>query len=606
MAFEAAVRTAVALALFPMGGTIAQAPEHPVTLRVNTQLVQVSVIVKDSYGNPVADLKASDFELYDKGKKQEIRVFNVEDYHPACAGQPAATPVHASPSTVTAHTFSNRTPAEPGAPNAPTVILIDAGNTWDIYRMTWQDLVYARDQVIQFLRQVHPEDRLGIYLMGADRFWVLREYNQNCADLLERLASWKPNAAPDPGSPKGLDAWSEFAIHFAGVDAETAKRIHRDQFGAPDAKRSSSLPEGFADAPGTSSAKLALPVGLPEVHKGPAEDDRGTYLAPDQNRPLTLLETVANHLAAVPGRKNVVLISGKWFLPSDRKIWLSMLRTIIQDGVSVYAIDPGGLAPYALDGSFVIPSNVTMYAPDPARAANANIDRNYQRKRQLSLRLQSSLTELSEATGGKVFVNTNDIRGAIRNSFEDSRVTYTLGFYPKTSANDGSFHPLKVKLPGREHLSVRYRDGYFEPEPPQRDAHRREAELRQAVWSPVDASAIELSGVVSPLGGPDDHELKLNIGMAAVSLLPDGDRWNGQIEVSLFQRDNAGNAYEPLTQALGLKLRQGSYDKAVKSGFPYVRSFRMDPKAASLRVIVRDLGSGNMGTLTIPVLASAQ
>ena len=53
---------------------------------------------------------------------------------------------------MTSPTFSNRSPAEPGAPNAPTVIVIDAGNTWDIHRMTWQDLVYARNKVIQFLR----------------------------------------------------------------------------------------------------------------------------------------------------------------------------------------------------------------------------------------------------------------------------------------------------------------------------------------------------------------------------------------------------------------------------------------------------------------------
>src|ERR1035438_5545134 len=332
MAFEAAVRTALRLALIPVAGVVAQAPESRLTLRVNTQLVQVSVVVKDGHGNPVTDLKASDFELYDKGKKQEIRVFHVEDYHPAGAGQPPAAPTapvpsaltdlkasdfelydkgkkqeirvfhvedyHPAgagqppaaptapvPSALTAHTFSNRKPAEPGAPNVPTIIVIDAGNTWDIYRMTWQDLVYARDQVIQFLRQVHPEDRLGIYLMGAGRFWILHEYTQNCADLVERLASWKPSAAPEPGSPKGLDAWSEFAIHFAGVDAETAKAMHRGQ---------------FAD---TSAA-------------GSSEDDHGIYLAPGQNRPLTVLEAVANHLAAVPGRKNVVLISGKMFPPT--------------------------------------------------------------------------------------------------------------------------------------------------------------------------------------------------------------------------------------------------------------------------------------------------
>jgi hypothetical protein len=321
--------------------------------------------------------------------------------------------------------------------------------------------------------------------------------------------------------------------------------------------------------------------------------------------PHTVIEAVANHLGAVPGRKNVVVISGTFFLPSDRKIWLRILRNIIQAGVSIYAIDPGGLAPYALDASFVIPSRIAMqYANSAAAAAadNEYVDRSYQWKRQLSLLLQSSLTELAEATGGKVFVNTNDIQGAIRASFDDSRVTYILGFYPKASTNDGSFHTLKVSTPGRDHLSVKYRDGYFEPEPPQRDPHRREAELRQAIWSPVDATAIELSGIVAPAGGPDGSELKLKIGLAAVSMLPDGDRWNGQIEVSLFQRDLSGNAYEPSSQTLGLKLGKETYEQAARNGLPYVRSFKIDPKAASLRVIVRDLGSGNLGTLTIPLL----
>jgi hypothetical protein len=112
------------------------------------------------------------------------------------------------------------------------------------------------------------------------------------------------------------------------VDAETAKAIHRGQFWDTSAAGSSALPEGFADVSGNKNGNLALPVGLPEVHTGPAEDDHGTYLAPDQNHPLTVLEAVTNHLAAVPGRKNVVLISGTMFLPADLKNQVRMLRTM--------------------------------------------------------------------------------------------------------------------------------------------------------------------------------------------------------------------------------------------------------------------------------------
>ena len=41
-------------------------------------MVQVDVIAKDRDGNPVKDLKQSDFTLYDNGKKQDIAWFALE------------------------------------------------------------------------------------------------------------------------------------------------------------------------------------------------------------------------------------------------------------------------------------------------------------------------------------------------------------------------------------------------------------------------------------------------------------------------------------------------------------------------------------------------
>jgi VWFA-related protein len=582
-----------ALALVPMACAIAQAPEPSVTLRVNTQLVEVSVIVKDSHGNSVTDLKPGDFELYDSGKKQEIRVFQIEDYRPAAA-QPPAAPAPAAVSAPEAGMFTNRPPVEPGAPNAPTIVVIDAGDTWDPLRMTWTDLVYARDELIKFLQQIHSQDRLGIYLMGADRFWILHEYNEDCADLLKRVASWKPRAAP--GSPKTLDVWTDFATRIAGVDAETAKAIHRTQFYTPNPMGASALPQGFDARTGSQD----------QAGAGTSAAGRGTHILPEYKSPVSILAAVADHLASVPGRKNVVLVSGKTFLPRDYKDLLRALQPIIQSGVAVYTIDPGGLAPYAVDASYELSGKAKLAAMNDrtGRAAGADVQLHFDQKRLLSLMLQSSLTELAEATGGRVFFATNDIRGAIQSAFDDSRVTYTLGFYPRNSSNDGSFHPIKVKLTTREHLSLRCRDGYFEPEPPQRDPHRREAELRHAVFSPVDATAIELSGSVSSVAG-HECELKLNIGLAAVSLSPDNGQWSGHLEVALYGRDDSGNGYESLLKTVDLKLQQDTYDQALKTGLPYGRSFRLDPKASSLRVIVRDLGSGNIGTLTMPAPADA-
>ncbi|MGO4880336.1 MAG: hypothetical protein ACLP59_05880 [Bryobacteraceae bacterium] len=177
---------------------------------------------------------------------------------------------------------------------------------------------------------------------------------------------------------------------------------------------------------------------------------------------------------------------------------------------------------------------------------------------------------------------------------------YTLGFYPKDSNDPGSFHPLKVKVAGDEHLTLHYRTGYFEPERPSRDARLRQTELEQAIWSPMDASAIELNGSVAHAAAAGAYELKLKIGLAGVDMQSANGRWDGQIEVAVVERDNSGNEYEPASQTLGLALRQESYDQAMKNGLPYHCAFKLDPKATSVRVVVRDLNGDSVGTLTIP------
>ncbi len=532
-------------------------PESPV-LRATTRLIEVTVVVKDEHGDPVTDLKSDDFELFDNGRRQAIRLFRVEDFSPRSpqdAPRPQALP--ASASSQTGRAFTNRIPADPRSPNPITVILIDAGNTYATERMTWTDLVYARDQLVAFLRQIRAEDQLGIYLAGTTGFWVLHEYTQSCADLVKRVASWNPGNPGPAKAPRSLDVWSEFAAHFATLDAAELSAIHRQQFWA------------------TSSS-------------------------PNTNHnPWAMIESVANHLAALPGRKNLILISGQVFLPGEFERRVRMIRTLLSSGVAVYAIDPGGLAPYALDASYAVPGSLLARSLNPQAEGQAYASSQELAKRQLMLMVQSSLSNLASDTGGRVFINSNDILGAIRNSFDDSRVTYTIGFYSQTSRGDGSLHKIKVKLPRRKGATVRHRAAYLDIEDAP-NAGRAQAELRQAVWSPVDATAIGLEANALP-SGPASCVVDLAIGLAGIRLQAAGSRWSGRLDVVLVQRDDSGNEYEYSYDALGLNLRQDSYDRMLKTGVAYRRSVALNPKATSVRAIVRDAGSGNLGSLTIPL-----
>ncbi|MFZ0820622.1 MAG: hypothetical protein WAM91_11175, partial [Candidatus Acidiferrales bacterium] len=55
----------------------AQQSTHP-PLRVVRQMIQVDVVAKDKDGKPVANLKQSDFKLWDEGKLQQIAWFSLE------------------------------------------------------------------------------------------------------------------------------------------------------------------------------------------------------------------------------------------------------------------------------------------------------------------------------------------------------------------------------------------------------------------------------------------------------------------------------------------------------------------------------------------------
>ena len=117
-------------------------PSQPLVLKSTTRLVQVSVIVDDNKGQPVADLKKEDFQIKVSGKVQPIRVFAM-DSATASTGNPALA--H-SDRPLPPNVFTNRLEINAGVPSGVTIILLDERNT----RLA--DLIYAKAQVVRYLR----------------------------------------------------------------------------------------------------------------------------------------------------------------------------------------------------------------------------------------------------------------------------------------------------------------------------------------------------------------------------------------------------------------------------------------------------------------------
>ncbi len=97
------------------------------------------------------------------------------------------------------------------------------------------------------------------------------------------------------------------------------------------------------------------------------------------------------------------------------------------------------------------------------------------------------------------------------------------------------------------------------------------------------------------------YELRLNIVLSAVTLKFGRDRRQGELEVFLTRRDEDRAQVARLDQTPGLQLKKETYEAMLQSGFPYRHSFAPKATAISLRVVVRDLGSGAVGALTLPM-----
>jgi hypothetical protein len=206
------------------------------------------------------------------------------------------------------------------------------------------------------------------------------------------------------------------------------------------------------------------------------------------------------------------------------------------------------------------------------------------------------MEELASRTGGRAFVNSNDIAGAIRTAVEDSSVTYTLGYYPQNDKFDNSFHNLKVKLVEFPHVDLRYRKGYLDQSTPPQDEGLRRAALRDAVLSPMDANGVGLRATVHEASGGFDVTLRVD--PKSFLLDPQGDRWTGKLDLLFLERDAHGVQTYGVDDTMSLELKQQNYDRVQREGLMYHRVLPRTGKASDIRVVVRDASTGAVGSIT--------
>ena len=178
---------------------------------------------------------------------------------------------------------------------------------------------------------------------------------------------------------------------------------------------------------------------------------------------------------------------------------------------------------------------------------------------------------------------------------------------------------MTVKLLNHRDATVRYRTGYEYDKEPTSLKER----FAKAIWQPTDVSEIALSArpVVDSVGqairvtiaGADldlaqqkttaSQSKSREAPQPAIAAVQPHPVWSGKVDIFLVQRAEDGMRAHVTGLTVGLHLKPATYQHAVTDGLTFDERIPAKPDSGSLRVVVVDVNSGRIGSVTIPTTA---
>ena len=282
--------------------TVAPSSGEPsATFKSQLPVVLVDVVATNSHGDPAAGLKNADFQLFENGKRQTIASF---EEHKAVAPRPVKLP------PMPPGVFTNY-PAVTTA-DCVNVLLIDGLNT-----SLMEDQSYVQQQILKYLKTLPTGAQVAVFMLTA-RLRMLQEFTSDSSALLAAV-----NAA---------------GLYKSPLVQERLEKEEQEQMLGFIAKSRAGPPQ-LQDW-----AHEALdPAGA--LQQAFAEES--AHLAVTRMRTtLDSMQELARYLAAFPGRKNLLWVSGSFpIMFSHEKIFQNRFSLRAWRTFEVKLRTPQGFSP---------------------------------------------------------------------------------------------------------------------------------------------------------------------------------------------------------------------------------------------------------------------
>jgi VWFA-related protein len=531
--------------LFLCAAAAAQPSADPSPIfRTGVNTVLVPVVVRNSHGRAVGDLTKDDFELFDKGKPQEISSFLAIARAKPARSVETVSPVVKQPAS------AGQPPDAPQTPSPRNFIYL-----FDDLSIRFADMANVRAAAIRHFKNLRGEDLAAVYSVAGNPVSDFTRDREQLAATVSKLR-WHASIGrgmecPDvsyyiadlvvlKGDPQALAALTQHTAVCAHVRPEIARNI------------------------ALAAANRVVLLG--------GEDSLAVFRA---------LRRAIRSLSRMPGQRIIVLASPGFFAqtPDAIKGAAEILDLAAKSDVVINALSARGVIMAEEEEDITTRSTAGRRAPP----RQSSPDQQWVRYRREGARAEGDvLQELAEGTGGAFFRNNNDLRAGFDRTADAPEFAYVLGFSPSDLKEDGSFHELKVRLPKHRAVNVEARRGYY--------AVKQSAKDR-------DSTAVLDDAVFS-----QDQQMDIPLVVMTSSSKPKGSEESRLLIVAKVERER-GTSRKPLSVIVAVFDRDGAYVGGItetiapKSDDAFTLRWEFPGVLAgnyALRLVIREPESGAM------------